>query len=127
MADDVIPAVTVGTLQGASVGVTVLAGGEWCLVGCGGTSGPLYEVEAGLGGGKAALGVGVGDRNEGPLLFALKVAAFRSWKQGILNPADAVYVGPECDVAAPFGLTLGIFRRVDAPGWRFSVGIVRAF
>ena len=73
------------------------------------------------------MGIGLGGREEGAYLLALKVAAFRSWRNSLHTPGESTYVGPETDIALPYGITLGWFQRVGGPGGYFSFGIVRAF
>jgi hypothetical protein len=127
-ADDAVFTIRASTMQGASVGATLVHGGEFCfLFSCSGSSGSVLEGEVGLGGAKAAVGMGIADRTGGAGLLTLKAAVFRSWTESYVTPANSVFVGPELEFASSWGLTLGVFKRVDASGWRFSAGLVRAF
>jgi hypothetical protein len=95
---------------------------------CSGSSGIVLEGEAGLGGAKAAIGIGVADRTgRRPELLTLKAAVLRSWAESYLTPPNSTFVGPELEIASGWGGTIGLLKRVDAPGWRFSAGLVRAF
>jgi len=86
------------------------------------------EGEAGLTGAKGAIGIGLAEGSEGrPLLLALKGAVLRSWTGSRLTAPKSVFAGPELDVVQGWGGTIGLLKRLDGPGWRFSAGVVRAF
>jgi hypothetical protein len=129
-ADDVVPSVRLGTVQGPSVAVSLVAGGPFlCFYGCGDdSSGLVLDFEGGLTGLKGAVGVGLGDRGEnGKDLLALKAAVLRTWERPLVGPGQTTYAGPELDVVATRGVSLAALKRVDGPGWRLSLSLVQAF
>ncbi len=128
-ADDTIVTVRASTTQGASIGATLVRGKPFCFVfDCSGSSGLALEGEAGLAGAKAAIGIGIADRTRSKAeLLTLKASVLRSWAGSRLTPASSVFAGPELEVVAGWGGTIGLLKRVDGPGWRFSAGLVRAF
>ena len=79
-------------------------------------------------GAEVSVRIGIGDRSAGrPEFLTLTAAVLRSWAGSRLTPASSVFAGPELEVVAGWGGTIGVLKRVDGPGWRFSAGLVRAF
>jgi hypothetical protein len=128
-ADDAAFTIRASTTQAVSIGATLVAGDSFCfLFSCSGSSGVILEGEAGMGGAKAAIGIGFAERGkEGMAYLALKAAVLRSWGRSPVMPSNSVFVGGELEFASPWGGTIGLLKRVDGPGWRLSAGVVRAF
>jgi hypothetical protein len=129
-ADDIVPSLRLGNVQGPSVAVTVVAGGPFlCIYVCGDdSSGLVLDLEGGLTGLEAAVGLGLGERGADSLdLLALKAAVLHTWERPMAGPGRATYAGPELDVVATRGISLAALKRVDGPGWRLSVSLVQAF
>ena len=88
----------------------------------------IADVEAGLAGLKLSLGTGYGWRDgKERAVLAVKASLLQTWTEKLLQLPAATYVGPEIDVFFPNGLSLGVFKRVDAPDWRLTASVVFSF
>ena len=79
----------------------------------------LLQADAGSGGGKLSLGVGVrahvqDEGFRGPAGVALRLAVARTWGNPVGTDPNLTYVGPELDLSViRIGLTLGVLFRVS--------------
>ena len=84
-----------------------------------GAQGFLLQADAGSGGGKLSLGLGVRAHVEdegfwGTAGVALRLAVARTWGNPVGTDPGLTYVGPELDLSViRIGLTLGVLFRVS--------------
>jgi len=89
--------------------------------------GVLLQVDAGLGGGKASVGLATSNP---PYGMAIKASALRTWSRAWGATPDNTYVGLEAELVASVSLSLGYMRRVSGSGgpanlltWGFGFGL----
>jgi hypothetical protein len=116
--------VTVGVGLGAPTGVSARL---WAMR-CGGDSepsyggafGPALEIQVGSGGGKLAVGYGVG----GFVIATIRAAVVRTWRHPWMADPNRTYAGPELEVGSLVGhftVNAGVLFGASGSGSRRTV------
>lgn len=118
--------VTVGVAAGAPTGISArlwamrVGGGGGSEPSYGGAFGPALEMQAGSGGGKLAIGYGLG----GFLTTTVRAAVVRTWGHPWMSDPNRTYAGPELELGSLVGhftLNGGVLFGVSGSGGRRTV------